>query len=106
MSEKEIQVEEAQTYQTGPESVRIEEFSLSGDQVVNKIKNLLREGSVRRITLKTEDGKMLFEVPLTLGVTGFVATALIAPPLAIIGTLAAVITKIQLTVERVEVTEG
>jgi hypothetical protein len=46
------------------EQVRVEEFELSGDEVVATIKALLHEGNIRRISLQTEEGKTLIEVPL------------------------------------------
>ncbi|OQY84091.1 MAG: hypothetical protein B6D41_16065 [Chloroflexi bacterium UTCFX4] len=79
---------------------RTEEFRVDGDKVVGKIKELLNEGNVRRIILRTEEGKTLIEVPLTLGV-GVVGVGLIfAPVLAAIGALAAIITRVSIVVER------
>jgi Domain of unknown function (DUF4342) len=58
--------------------VRTEEFHVSGDTLVAKIKELVQEGNVRRVVLKNEEGKILVEFPLTLGVVG----AVLAPQLA------------------------
>ncbi|HUV90858.1 MAG TPA: DUF4342 domain-containing protein, partial [Anaerolineae bacterium] len=52
--------------------VRTEEFHVSGDTLVAKIKELVQEGNVRRVVLKNEEGKILVEFPLTLGVVGAV----------------------------------
>ncbi len=71
------------------EKVWTEEFEVSGDLLVAKIKELVDEGNVRRIIIKNEEGKSLIDVPLTLGVVG----ALIAPQLAAIGAIAALVTK-------------
>jgi hypothetical protein len=61
------------------------EFRVRGEDLLKKIKDLIREGNVRRIIIKDEQGKTYLEVPLTLGVVGVV----LAPVLAAIGALAA-----------------
>jgi hypothetical protein len=81
---------------------RVEEFVVSGDTVVSKIKDLLHEGGVRRLSLQTEEGRTLIEVPLTLGLAGAVAGTLIAPVWAAIGAIAALVVKLKIVVERVE----
>jgi hypothetical protein len=81
---------------------RVEEFVVSGDTVVSKIKELLHEGGVRRLSLQTEEGRTLIEVPLTLGLAGAVAGTLIAPVWAAIGAIAALVVKLRIVVERVE----
>jgi hypothetical protein len=82
--------------------VRVEEFVLSGDDLVAKIKELLHEGDIRRVSLQTEDGRTLIEVPLTIGMAGAMAGAILAPAWAAIGTIAALVAKLRLVVERVE----
>lgn len=81
--------------------IRTEEFRMDGDQVVGKIKELVNEGNVRRIILRTEDGKDLIEVPLTIGVGVVGVSLLVAPVLAAIGAIAAVVTRMSIVVERV-----
>jgi len=61
------------------------EFRVSGEDLLKKVKDLIREGNVRRIIIKDEQGKTYLEIPLTLGVVGVV----LAPVLAAIGALAA-----------------
>lgn len=78
------------------EKVWTEEFEVSGELLVAKIKELVDEGNVRRIIIKNEEGKSLIDVPLTLGVVG----ALIAPQLAAIGAIAALVTKGTIIVEK------
>lgn len=73
-----------------------EEFKISGDQVVKTIKALLKEGNVRRITIKNEEGVTLLVIPLTVAVIGTV----ILPTLAAVGALAALITNCTIVVER------
>ena len=82
------------------EKVRIEEFELSGDQVVGKVKQLLHEGNIRRISLQTEEGKTLIEVPLTVGVAGAAVVSLVAPVWAAIGAIAALVADLRIVVER------
>lgn len=73
-----------------------EEFKVSGEAVVAKVKELVREGNVRRITIKNEEGRTLIEVPLTLGVIGTV----LLPVWAAIGAIAALAANLTIAVER------
>ncbi len=75
---------------------RREEHRVRGDQLVSKVKELIHEGNVRRITIKNEDGKTLIEIPLTLGVVG----AVLLPVWAGIGAIAALVTNCSIEVER------
>lgn len=77
-------------------SKRTEEFSINGDELVKRVKELINEGNVRRIIIKSEEGKSLAEFPLTFGVIG----ALLVPVLAAVGAIAALVTKCTLMVER------
>jgi hypothetical protein len=80
------------------QKVRTEEFQVSGDMLVAKIKELLHEGNIRRVIIKNEEGRILIDIPLTLGVVG----VLVAPQLAAIGAIAALITHGSIVVEKVE----
>jgi len=73
-----------------------EDFKVNGDDLLKKVKELISEGNVRRITIQNKDGKTIVEVPLTVGVVG----AVLAPPLAAIGAIAALVTDCTITVER------
>ena len=75
-----------------------EEFKVSGEAVVSKVKELVREGNVRRIIIKNEQGRTLIEIPLTIGVIGTV----LLPVWAAIGAIAALVANLTLTVERRE----
>ena len=88
--------------QTQTQQVRSEEFMIDGDQVVSKVKELLHEGNIRRLSLQTEAGETLIEVPLTIGLAGAVAGTLLAPMLIAIGALAAIVAKLKVKVERIE----
>lgn len=80
------------------EKVRYEEFRVTGEAVVAKVKELVREGNIRRIILKNEQGEVLIEIPLTLGVVG----ALLLPVWAAIGAIAAMAANLTVLVERVD----
>jgi len=80
------------------EKVRTEEFRVNGEELLTKVKNLLKEGNIRRVIIKDKEGKVIFEIPLTLGVVG----ALIAPQLAAIGAIAALLTEATVVVEKSE----
>jgi len=77
---------------------RTEEFQVSGEKLVAKLNELLRQGNIRRITIKNDEGKTLIEIPLTIGVVG----AVLLPVWAAIGAIAALVTKCTILIERVE----
>lgn len=77
---------------------RTEEFALNGAQLIEKVKELVREGNVRRLTIKNEDGRTILEIPLTIGVVG----AALLPAVAAVGAVAALATRCTLVVERVD----
>ena len=74
-----------------------EEFRVSGEAVVSKVKELVREGNVRRITIKNDEGKVLIEIPLTIGVVG----AVLLPVWAAISAIAALVANLTISVEKV-----
>ena len=80
------------------ENVRREEFKVKGESLVEKVKELVHEGNIRRILIMDSEGKTLLDIPLTLGVIG----ALVAPQLAALGALAALVSDATLVVEIVE----
>lgn len=73
-----------------------EEFKVKGEELLAKVKQLVKEGNVRQITIKDKDGKTLVVLPLTVGVVG----AVLVPVLAAVGTIAALVTECTITVER------
>jgi hypothetical protein len=81
------------TTQTPPKT---EEFKITGDEMLAKVRELVHEGNVRRLIIKSESGITLLEVPLTIGVIG----AALLPVLAAVGALAAVATDCTIVVER------
>lgn len=78
------------------QKVRTEEFRVEGEKVVAKIKELLHEGNIRRISLKDKDGRILIEIPLTIGVVG----AILLPVWAAIGAIAALAAELTIVVEK------
>lgn len=85
---------------TGEKSGRTvhEEFRVSGEAVVAKVKELVRQGNVRRITIKNDEGKVLIEIPLTIGVIGTV----LLPVWAAISAIAALVANLTISVEKVD----
>lgn len=79
-------------------AVRTEEFRIEGGKVLDKIRELIHQGNIRRIILKNEEGKTLIEIPLTLGLVG----AALLPVFAAVGALAAVATRMVIAVEKTE----
>lgn len=74
----------------------MESFKVNGENLLKKVKELIKEGNIRKITIKDKRGKELMTFPLTLGVVG----AVIAPVLAAVGALAALIGDCTISVER------
>jgi hypothetical protein len=78
--------------------VRTEEFRVNGEELLGKVKQVVHEGNIRRIVIKNKEGGVVMEIPLTLGVVG----ALLAPTLAAVGAVAALLTEATLVVEKAE----
>ena len=79
-----------------------EEFRVKGEEVIGKVKELLHEGNVRKLIIKDEDGKVYLEIPVTLGLVG----AVLAPTVAAIGALAAMVANLKIEVVRTEEPEA
>jgi len=73
-----------------------EEFKVKGEHLLKKVKQIIKEGNVRRITIKDKHGQVVVAFPLTVGVVGTV----LAPVLAAVGAIAALISEATITVER------
>jgi hypothetical protein len=73
-----------------------ESFNINGENLLNKVKELLHEGNVRKITISDKSGKEFMSFPLTVGVVGTV----FLPVLAAVGAMAALITECTISVER------
>jgi hypothetical protein len=84
------------------ERVSVEEFKISGDALVGKVKQLLHQGNIRRIIVKNEEGRILVEIPLTVGVIGGVIGAAMFPVVAALGAIGAMVAHLTLVVEKKE----
>ncbi|KPJ68330.1 hypothetical protein AMJ44_06670 [candidate division WOR-1 bacterium DG_54_3] len=73
-----------------------EEIRVKGEQLLGKVKEIVQEGNVRKITIKDKAGNVIIEFPLTIGVLG----AVLAPFLAAVGAIAALVTECTISVER------
>ncbi len=80
------------------EKTYTEEFKVNGEELLEKIKELVRAGNVRRIIIRNQEGRTIIDIPLTFGVVG----ALLAPQLAAIGAIAALLGSGTIVVEKSE----
>lgn len=77
-----------------------EEFKVSGENLLGKVKELIHEGNVRRVFIKNDDGTTLLEIPLTAGLAVTVVAAALAPVLVAVGAIAALVTQVTVGVDR------
>ncbi len=71
-------------------------YEVRGEELLKKVKELIREGNIRKISILDKKGRVVMVLPLTLGVVG----AVLAPPLAAVGAVAALLTECTIKVER------
>ena len=81
-----------------PKHRKEETFKVNGEELLKKIKEIIKDGSVRKITIKDKKGKKLVVFPLTIGVVG----AVLAPVLVTVGVIAAIVTECTIFVEKEE----
>lgn len=79
-----------------PANKKSETFTIKGDELLRKFKELIKEGNIRKITIKDKGGKPIVVFPLTIGVVGVV----LAPVFAAVGAIAALVTECTISVER------
>ncbi|MCU0542489.1 MAG: DUF4342 domain-containing protein [Oscillatoriaceae cyanobacterium Prado104] len=84
------------------EKVSVEEFKINGDDLVAKVKELIHEGNIRRIIIKNEEGRILVELPLTVGVVGGAIGAVLFPVIAAVGAIGALVAHLTIVIERTE----
>jgi len=84
------------TETTKTEQVEQDSFKVSGEELLKKIKELIKEGNVREITIENKEGRTILVLPLTVGIIG----AALLPPLAAVGAIAALLTECTLRVKR------
>ena len=78
------------------ENKTTEEYSVKGDDLLSKVKSIIQAGNVRKIIIKDKDDKDLIVIPLNAGVV----IAVLAPVLAAVGAIAALVTECTIVVER------
>jgi Domain of unknown function (DUF4342) len=81
---------------TEKEKSNWESFKVTGDEILTKVKEIVREGNARRIIIKNEKDETVAEFPLTIGAIG----AVMAPVFAAVGALAALLTNCTILVEK------
>ena len=84
------------------ENVHTEEFKVSGEKMIAKVKELVHEGNIRRIIIKDAEGKTLIEAPLTIGVVGVV----LLPVWAALGAIAALAAELTIVIEKIDGAPG
>ncbi len=85
---------------TSDEKVTVEEFKISGNDLVAKVKELIHQGNIRRIIIKNEEGRTLVEIPMTVGVVGGVLGAAMFPVVAAVGAIGALVAHLTVAIER------
>ena len=89
----------------GEKRTFVEDIELEGRQLMDRVRELIQEGNVRRLIIKDPGGKFNIEIPLTVGVVAGGVFALAAPVMAALGALAALVSRVQIQVVR-EVDDG
>jgi Domain of unknown function (DUF4342) len=82
------------------EKVSVEEFTINGHDLVAKVKELVHKGNIRRIIIKNEEGRILIEIPLTVGVVGGVLSAALFPVIAAVGVIGAMVVHLTVVIEK------
>jgi hypothetical protein len=78
-----------------------EKFTVDGDKLVEKVKQLIHEGNIRRVRV-IHEGRTVLEIPLSVGAPAAAVTIMIAPVLAALGAFAALVTECTIEVEKIE----
>jgi KaiC/GvpD/RAD55 family RecA-like ATPase len=78
-----------------------EKFTVSGDKLVEKVKQLIHEGNIRRVRV-IHEGRTVLEIPLSVGAPAAAVTIMVAPVLAALGAFAALVTECTIEVEKIE----
>jgi hypothetical protein len=83
-----------------------EEIEVAGTELIDRIKELIKAGNVRRVILRTPDNRLLLEIPLTAGAVAGGVVVLVAPVLAALGAMAALLAKVKIQVVRTDAPAG
>ncbi len=86
-------------------SEAVEELKVASNQAVDKVRELIEDANVKRVAIKHKD-RVVFEIPLTVGVGASAAAVLMNPAIAAVGALAALVSDVTLVVEREEGAEA
>ena len=78
------------------ETKRMEEFSINGEELITKIKEIIKQGNAKKIIIRGKDDNELLSFPVTVGVAG----VLLAPIFAAVGAIAALVTECTIVIER------
>ncbi|MEG4009467.1 DUF4342 domain-containing protein [Microcoleus sp. Pol11C1] len=84
------------------EKVRVEEFKISADSLIAKVKELIQQGKLRRLVIKNSQGRTLADIPLMAGLVGGVAGSVVFPIAAVLATVGAVVAHLTVAIERKE----
>ena len=84
----------------GEAQTRVEEFSINGELLLNKLQSLIQQGNIRRILVKTKEGKKLFELPLTAGIVGGTIGTILFPLVSAIAVVGVIAVKLNIVIER------
>lgn len=90
---------EAPRVEVDPQT-RVEEFTINGASLLEKVKHLLKQGNVRRIIVKNQEGKVLLEIPLTVGIIGGVVGITVFPFVTAIAAIGALVARLTLVIEK------
>lgn len=85
---------------TKEEHAWTEQIEIAGSELVERTKELIEEGNVRRLIIRTQDDKLLLEVPLTAGVAVGGVVTVLAPVLAALGAMAALLARVKVEIVR------
>lgn len=86
----------------GQKSKFVEELEVAGNQLVERVKELIEQGNIRRLIIRNQEGKTLLEIPLTVGVVAGGALAVFWPVLAALGVIGGVVAKLKIEIVREE----
>ncbi len=78
----------------------VEEIELQGSQLLERVKEIIQEGNVRKLSIKDQNGRYLLEIPLTVGVVAGSVLALTAPVWAALGAVAALLARVKIEIHR------
>lgn len=82
--------------------VRTEELEISGEKLLSKIKEIIRQGNIRRIVIKNKHQQTLMEIPMTVGVVGSLISVSLFPLFTAVGVIGSMVAQLKIVIERIE----